>query len=95
MKVTVYTEPDSVACELTLRSFGRRSIEVEEVPLTEELAREFRSKGYLSAPIVVTPDLWWYGLKPDLIHETWKAIERDRMGGPHSDGGARSVGTEA
>lgn len=81
MTVTVYTLPDCVACDLTKRAFKRREIEFEEVPLTEELAQEFRSQGYLSAPIVVTPDAWWYGLKPDLIHETWK-VERDRVGGP-------------
>lgn len=95
MTITVYTSPEDIACELTMRSFRRRGIEFEEVPLTEELAHEFRSKGYLFAPIVVTPYHWWYGLKPDLIHQTWEAVQRDRMGGPDSDRGPRAVGEEA
>jgi glutaredoxin-like protein NrdH len=81
MTVTVYTLPECIQCDLTKRAFDRRGVEFEEVPLTDQRLQEFKAQGALSAPIVVTPDLWWYGLKPDLIHQTWKA-ERDRVGGP-------------
>lgn len=81
MTVTVYTLPECIQCELTKRAFDRRGVEYDEVPLTDQLVQDLKSRGYLSAPIVVTPDLSWYGLKPDLIHQTWRA-QRDRVGGP-------------
>jgi glutaredoxin-like protein NrdH len=87
--ITVYTLPECIQCDLTKRAFDRRGIEFDEVPLTDELMDEFRGRGVLSAPIVVvSPDLWWYGLKPDLIHQTWKAERSDRVGWPQGHDGA-------
>jgi len=87
MAVTVYTLPDCISCDLTKRAFTRRGVEFEEVPLDEELSAEFRSKGYLSAPIVVTNRMTWYGLRPDYINDTWKDL-REPLGGARSHNGA-------
>ena len=87
MTVTVYTKPDCISCDLTKRAFDRRGVEFDEVPLSEELTAEFRSKGYLSAPIVVTDEGAWYGLRPDYINDTWKVI-RGKVGGARSHNGA-------
>lgn len=87
--IEVYTLPDCVSCDLTKRAFDRRGLEYTEIPLTDEHLARFREQGARSAPIVVTPDMWWYGLKPDLIHQAWKdARERDRMGRPQGNNGA-------
>lgn len=78
--VTIYTLPDCMACDLTKRAFDRRAADLyDEVPLTEEKMDEFRRQGILSAPVVVAKGLFWYGLKPDLIHQAWKEIQRDRL----------------
>lgn len=84
--VTIYTLPDCIQCDLTKRAFDRRGVEFEEVPLTDELVRELKSRGYLSAPVVVTPDSSWYGLKPDMIHQTWRT--QRGLGGPEGNDGA-------
>jgi glutaredoxin-like protein NrdH len=78
--VTIYTLPDCVACTLTKRAFDRRSPDLyEEVPLTDEKMDEFRRQGIRSAPVVVARGLFWYGLRPDLIQQAWKEIQRDRL----------------
>jgi hypothetical protein len=65
-----------------MRAFRRRDIEPEEIPLTDELIRMWKSKGYLTAPIVDTGSACWYGLRPDLIQEASNAIKRRAVGRP-------------
>lgn len=86
--ITVYTLPECISCDLTKRAFDRRGVEYTETPLTDELAALFRSRGYLSAPIVdAGDDGSWYGLRPDHINSLWKVL-RDRVGGPQGHNGA-------
>lgn len=63
-----------------MRAFTRREVEFLEVPLTDELAALWRSKGYLAAPIVDTGESYWYGLRPDLIQEAANVVKRKAMG---------------
>lgn len=85
--ITIYTLPDCVSCALTERAFSRRGLELGthfvKVPLTEELIQDLKSRGYLSAPVVVTDSLGWYGLKPDMIEEA----SREALGRPHRHDG--------
>lgn len=86
--ITVWTLPDCISCDLTKRAFDRRGVEYNEVPLDEEHAALFRSRGYLSAPIVdAGDDGSWYGLRPDYINSLWRT-QRDRLGGTEGDNGA-------
>lgn len=78
--ILVYTLPDCVSCDLTKRAFTRRGVDFQEVPLTDELVASWKSKGFLSAPIVDTGETVWYGLRPDHIQETANAIHRQEVG---------------
>lgn len=80
--IRVYSLPECISCDLTKRAFTRRGVEFQEIPLTDELIAMWKSKGYLSAPIVDTGDLCWYGLRPDHIQETANAIHRKALGRP-------------
>lgn len=83
MTIRVHTLPGCISCELTLRAFRRRGIEPEEVVMTEEDAARWREQGALSAPIVETGTLFWFGLKPDLIQEA----AREALGRPRGHKG--------
>ena len=78
--IRIHTLPDCIQCDLTKRAFDRRGMPYEEVPMTEQDMESFRSQGVRSAPVVVSEDLFWYGLKPDMIQEAWKT-HRDRTMG--------------
>ena len=80
MTVTVYTLPGCVSCDLTLRAFRRRGVEPVEVPMSDADMAHWRSQGALSAPVVDSGNLWWFGLKPDLIQEA----SREALGRPRS-----------
>lgn len=80
--ITVYSLPDCISCELTKRAFTRRGVDFQEVPLTADMIVMWKSKGFLSAPIVDTGELVWYGLRPDFIQEAANAIKRRELGRP-------------
>lgn len=61
--VTVYTLPVCVQCDMTKRQLTKFGIEFTEVPLTDELANEFKAKGFMAAPIVTTDIKTWSGFK--------------------------------
>lgn len=82
--VTVWSLPDCISCELTLRAFKRRGITARVVEMTEEDVQRFRAQGAMSAPIVEGHGLWWYGLRPDLIQEVANAERRRALGGARS-----------
>lgn len=82
--IKVYTREDCISCDLTKRALDRRGIAYDPIEMTDEIAADFRSQGYLSAPVVVTPEGSWYGLRPDFINAVWKA-ERDRVGRQEGD----------
>jgi glutaredoxin-like protein NrdH len=79
--IRVYSLPDCISCTLTLRAFERRGVEVEKIEMTPADVERFRAQGAMSAPIVDAGDLWWYGLRPDLIQEATNALKR-KVGRP-------------
>lgn len=93
--ITVYSLPDCISCELTLRAFRRRGIEPTEVPMTDAKLEEFKAQGAMSAPVVIAAGFWWYGLRPDLIQEASNAVKREAMGRSRGDERARPMGAQA
>lgn len=79
--IKVHTLPDCIQCDLTKRAFERRGLPYEEVQMTPDMVDSFRSQGVRSAPVVVSDDLFWYGLRPDMIQEAWKAHREREVGG--------------
>ncbi|MEW4402891.1 glutaredoxin-like protein NrdH [Enterococcus sp. AN402] len=69
MDLTVYSKPDCMACKQTKRLLERYGISFTEVNILEypTLLEQFKEVGFLSAPIVVTPDNKWCGFRPDKI----------------------------
>jgi glutaredoxin-like protein NrdH len=69
MKVTVYSTPNCVQCEMTKKQLNKFNIEFEEIDLSKKpkLLAEFKEKGYLAAPIVVAGEQAWSGFKLERI----------------------------
>lgn len=69
MKVTVYTTPNCPQCQMTKKVMDRKGIIYETVDLTEQPDKltEFKSKGYLAAPIVTTDTKIWSGFRLNKI----------------------------
>ena len=69
MTVIVYTKSNCVQCEVTKRLLTRKGIEFEERNLETDLQalEEFKKRGLLAAPIVVTNHGTWSGFKPERI----------------------------
>jgi glutaredoxin-like protein NrdH len=67
--VTVYTKPACVQCEATKRMMDKLSIEYDAVDITvdKEAFDMLVSKGFKSAPVVITNDDSWAGFNPDKI----------------------------
>lgn len=53
--ITVYTKPDCHPCKLTKRALDRAGIPYAEKPVADRVA-EFKSRGFLSSPVVVVTD---------------------------------------
>lgn len=74
MKVTVYTNPNCVACDQTKRYLDRVGIPYEVVDLATnpEAAEMVIAKGHKQAPVVITDKNEWSGFKlaqlSDLSH---------------------------
>lgn len=77
-RVKVYTTDDCFKCDLTKQKFDEKGVEYESIPLTDETAAEFREQGYSSAPVVVTENETWAGLRPDKIRELGKIAMQER-----------------
>lgn len=69
MKVTIYTLPNCVQCDMTKKQFDKGGVQYSTVDLlTNPVATErLRAEGFLQAPIVETPNKTWSGFKLDLI----------------------------
>lgn len=67
--VKIYTQPACMPCRFTKRKLEEKGIPFEEIDLTEdvEAMAYVKSLGYASAPVVVTEDNHWSGLRLDLI----------------------------
>lgn len=93
--ITVFSLPDCISCTLTLRAFERRGITPTVVEMTEEMADEFRAQGAMAAPVVKTPELWWYGLRPDLIQEATNEYRRAEVGRADRNDRPRTLGASS
>jgi glutaredoxin-like protein NrdH len=67
--VTVYTKPACVQCEATKRMMDKLSIEYNTVDITldNDAFDMLTSKGFKSAPVVITENDSWAGFNPDKI----------------------------
>jgi glutaredoxin-like protein NrdH len=67
--VTVYTKPSCVQCDATKRMMDKLDIKYETVDITldTEAFDMIISKGFKSAPVVITNDDSWAGFNPDKI----------------------------
>ena len=69
--VTVYTKPSCVQCEATKRMMDKLKIEYTTVDISvdTEALDLVLSKGFKSAPVVITDNDSWSGFNPDKISE--------------------------
>ena len=67
--ITVYTKPACVQCEATKRMMDKLSIDYDTIDITldTEALDMLISKGYKSAPVVITDNDSWAGFNPDKI----------------------------
>lgn len=68
--VTVYSKPFCPNCDKTKMMLKNLGVDYKEVDITEdpEALMAVREMGYMSAPVVVTPD-----------GESWAGFSRDRI----------------
>ena len=69
--ITVYTKPACVQCDATKRMMDKLKIKYSVVDITEdqEAFDMIISKGFKSAPVVITENDAWSGFNPDKIGE--------------------------
>lgn len=80
MSVTVFTKPSCVACDATKRTLKKKGIVYDEIQLTPEKVEEFKSQGFMSAPIVVREDgHTWAGYKLDEIKKVQEATSEKTL----------------
>jgi glutaredoxin-like protein NrdH len=67
--ITVYTKPSCVQCDATKRMMDKLNIEYTTVDMTvdSEAFDMVVSKGFRSAPVVITDNDSWSGFNPDKI----------------------------
>jgi glutaredoxin-like protein NrdH len=67
--ITVYTKPACVQCEATKRMMDKLSIDYDTIDITldTEAFDMLISKGYKSAPVVITDNDSWAGFNPEKI----------------------------
>ncbi len=69
MKVTVWTLPNCVQCEMTKKTMTRLGIPFEVQSLEDQplVLEGFKQQGLLAAPIVTTDTKAWSGFRLDKI----------------------------
>ena len=69
MSVTVYTLPSCVQCDSTKRMLNSIDVDYEEVDMSQDpVALEMvKTLGYTAAPVVVSGDDHWSGLRMEKI----------------------------
>lgn len=68
--VTVYSKSSCVQCTATYRALDNKGVTYQVVNLEEvhgETVEQFKARGLLQAPIVVTETDEWAGFRPDKI----------------------------
>ncbi len=68
-KVTVYTKPSCVQCDMTKKMLDKNNINYDTVDITEDISafEMVKSMGFMSAPVVITDTDSWAGFQPDKI----------------------------
>lgn len=66
--LTIFTKPSCVQCTATKREVERLGITYTEQEITAELAQQFKDRGLMSAPVVITKD-----------GEEWAGYRRERL----------------
>lgn len=75
--IVLYSKPQCVQCDRTKLLFEKRGLEFTEVDITKDPdAYNYVTKtlGYSAAPVVVTENDHWYGLRPDKIGEITQTL---------------------
>lgn len=75
--VTLYTKPGCVQCTASERALNDNKVKYNAIDITEDdgalgLVKEL---GYLSAPVITTPNDHWSGFRPDKIKETAQLLQ--------------------
>lgn len=80
MKITVWTTPACVQCNMTKKQFDKLGIRYEEQSLADnpEQLEAFKEQGYLQAPIVTTDIKTWTGFRLDKIQSLTSYLMRDK-----------------
>jgi glutaredoxin-like protein NrdH len=67
--ITVYTKPSCVQCDATKRLMDKLKIEYSTIDITAdtEAFEMLMSKGFKSAPVVITDNDSWSGFNPEKI----------------------------
>lgn len=75
--ITVYTKPACVQCDATKRLMDKLDVEYSTIDITvdAEAFEMITSKGFKSAPVVITEDDAWAGFNPGKINGLVKEAE--------------------
>lgn len=76
--IQVYTQPNCVQCEWTVRKLKEFEIPHRTNPLNDDIKAQVEARGLpMSAPVVVTPTDMWTGFKIDHLKALKTAAIRD------------------
>jgi glutaredoxin-like protein NrdH len=69
-KVTVYTKPSCVQCDMTKKMLDKNNIQYSTVDITKDISafEMIKGMGFMSAPVVITDTDAWAGFQPDKIN---------------------------
>lgn len=70
-RVQVYSKENCVQCNATYRALDKESIDYDVTMLEDnpDILEQFKTEGYLQAPVVVANGETWSGFRPDKIKE--------------------------
>ena len=68
--VTVYTKPACVQCDMTKKMLDKNGVAYNTVDITQDpnAYNMIVGLGFMSAPVVITPEDSWAGFNPDKIN---------------------------
>lgn len=71
MDIIVYSKPQCVQCNATVRALEAKGIahKVVDLTLDNSAMESVQSMGYRQAPVVVAGTTHWSGFRPDMISQ--------------------------
>ncbi len=85
--ITMYSKPGCVQCRATARGFAKAGVAIDIIDVSTDptAAAMLTDWGYLSVPVIVTPDgQHWAGHRPDRITAAARALREDNLAcAPH------------